>query len=272
VDTEWSGQEAAIVRGAAVIRFYAGLNAFLPPARRQVGFPFPTDATTTVKHAIEALGVPHTDVGLILANGESVDFAYRPRSGDRVSVYPAFESLDVEPLQRLRPRLERPPAFLADNHLGRLVRYLRLLGVDVVYGNALDDQLLAQLAHDDGRILLTRDRGLLKRKLVTHGYCVRSHDSREQLFEVLRRYALFDELAPWTRCLRCNGKLKPVEKANVLDRLEPKTKLYFDDFHQCDTCAQVYWQGSHVGELAAIVTEAEQWRQSRLVTAEYRSS
>jgi hypothetical protein len=254
-----------------VIRFYAGLNAFLTPARRQVDFTFPTDATTTVKHAIEALGVPHTDVGLILANGESVDFAYRPQPGDRISVYPDFASVDVEPIQRLRPPLERPLTFLADNHLGRLVRYLRLLGFDVAYDHAISDEQLARLAHDDGRVLLTRDRGLLKRKLVTDGYCVRSHDSREQLFEVLRRYALFDDLAPWTRCLRCNGTLRPVEKSAILDRLEPKTKLYFDDFHQCDRCAQVYWQGSHVGELAAIVTEAEGWRQSQPVTAEYRT-
>jgi uncharacterized protein with PIN domain len=215
------------------------------------------DGATTIKHIIEALGVPHTEVELILANGGSVDFAYRPRPGDRIAIYPAFSTLNVDGLQRLRPSLEQPPRFLTDNHLGRLTRYLRLLGFDVVYGNTLEDEQLAQLAHDHGRVLLTRDRGLLKRKLVTYGFCVQSHDSREQLLAVLRRYSLFESLSPWTRCLRCNGILKPVDKAVVLDRLEPKTKLYYESFHRCDACGQVYWQGSHFDSLAALVEEVE---------------
>lgn len=248
----------------ATFRFYGGLNAFLPAERRQVDIAYGFDEVVAVKHAIEALGVPHTEVGLLLSNGESVGFSYRLRPGDRISVYPDFAMLDVEGVQRLRPPLERPPRFLADNHLGRLVRFMRLLGLDVTYGNTLDDEQLAQLAHDDGRVLLTRDRGLLKRKLVTHGYCVMPHDSREQLFAVLARFDLYGELAPWTRCLRCNGRLHPVDKEAVLDRLEPKTKLYFDEFSQCDACGQVYWQGSHIGELEQLVEAVRKKNSTRM--------
>lgn len=242
----------------ALIRFYAGLNAFLPRERRRKDWAYSFDDVVTVKHAVESLGVPHTEIELILANGRSVGFDYRLGDEDLISVYPPFLVLNVDELMQLRPPRPRPSRFLADNHLGRLVRYLRLLGVDTAYSNALDDPQLAQLAHDENRVLLTRDRGLLKRKLVSHGYCVLPDHPREQLKAVLERFDLYGELAPWSRCLRCNGVLRPVEKAAVVERLEPKTRLYFDEFHQCDACGQVYWQGSHYGELAQLVEEVRQ--------------
>jgi uncharacterized protein with PIN domain len=144
-----------------------------------------------------------------------------------------------------------------DNHLGRLARYLRLLGFDALYFNdQADDPELAQIAHDEARILLTRDRGLLKRSLVTYGYCLRTTDSKAQLTAVLHRYQLHDQIKPWTRCLRCNGRLQPVEKEVILHRLEPKTKLYFDDFQICRDCAQIYWKGSHFGKLESLIAAA----------------
>lgn len=235
-------------------RFYGDLNDFLPPHKRQRDFACPFNGQQSVKHLIEALGVPHTEVAAILAGGQPQGFGYQPGDGERIAVYPDFRALapDFPPL---RPPVPDPPAFLADNHLGRLVRYLRLLGFDTAWDPALDDERLAERAADENRVLLTRDRGLLKRRLVVWGFCPRTTDSRAQLFAVLRRFDLFDRVAPWTRCLRCNGRLRPVDKAAVLDRLEPKTKLYYDAFQQCGDCGQVYWRGSHFEALEQRVEE-----------------
>src|SRR5262249_31383318 len=153
----------------ACFRFYAELNDFLPPGRRGVTFTYSFEGSPSIKDLIEALGVPHTEVDLILVNGESVDFAYRVREGDRISVYPVFESLDITPLLRVRPRPLRETRFVLDTHLGRLAAYLRLLGFDTLYRNDAGDDELARISSGEGRILLTRDRGLLKRSQVTHG-------------------------------------------------------------------------------------------------------
>ncbi|MBK8903593.1 MAG: Mut7-C ubiquitin/RNAse domain-containing protein [Anaerolineaceae bacterium] len=238
----------------ATFRFYADLNDFLP-SHQQRPFPQPVyDGTQSVKHLIEALGVPHTEVEVIVVNGRSVDFNYLVQAGDRVNVYPPFHTVDVSPLVALRPLLTPPYRFVLDNHLGKLARTLRLLGLDTLYvGDAVDDAAIAQLAHAEERILLTRDRGLLKRSNVVYGYCLRTRDSLGQLTAVVHRYQLRDQLAPWTRCLRCNGRLRPVAKEAILNRLEPKTKLYFDVFRLCETCGQIYWQGSHFARLQEIV-------------------
>ncbi len=234
----------------AYFRFYAELNDFVPPGKRQRTAVYPFDGPVSVKHMIEAAGIPHTEVELLLANGESVGFDYLVLDGDRISIYPAFATIDASPVTQLRPPLLKPYRFILDNHLGRLARYMRLLGFDTLYLNdQADDPELAQISHDEGRILLTRDRGLLKRSLVTYGYCLRTKDSKMQLTAVLHRYQLHDQIQPWKRCLRCNGLLQPVEKEVVWHRLEPKTKQYFDQFQICADCEQIYWQGSHFHQL-----------------------
>jgi hypothetical protein len=241
-------------REPAYFRFYAGLNDFLSPEQRGRAFPQPPYERQSVKHLIESLGAPHTEVELILANGRAVDFDYLVQPGDRIAVYPHFHRLDLGVLARLRPPPPAPPRFLLDIHLGRLAAYLRLLGFDTRYpdGNH-DDADLAQIAHDENRILLTRDRGLLKRSLVRHGYCLRTRDSRDQLQAVLRRFDLFDRIRPWRRCLRCNGRLQPIAKEKIMHRLEPKTKKYFHEFHICQQCDQIYWKGSHYQRLEKLI-------------------
>ena len=230
---------------AATFRFYAELNVFLPAAQRQRPIVYSLPVRTAVKHPIEALGVPHTEVALILADGRPVTFDYIVRPGDQISVYPPFRTLDVSGLARLRPPWPTPIRFLLDVHLGRLATYLRLLGFDARYENDVDDETLADLAQRSERVLLTRDRRLLMRKQITYGFCLHSRDPQQQLVAVLRRFNLFDEIDPWQRCLRCNGRLRPVAKEQVLHRLEPKTKKYYDEFHACEACGQVYWKGSH---------------------------
>ncbi|MHC5039137.1 MAG: Mut7-C RNAse domain-containing protein [Planctomycetota bacterium] len=229
----------------AHFRFYAELNDFLPADLRGKEIAHAFRFKASVKDMIEGLGVPHTEIDLILANGTSVDFTYAVEDGDRISVYPVFESIDISPIVRVRPNPLREPRFVLDTHLGRLASALRMVGFDALYRNDFRDEVLAQISQEEERILLTRDRGLLKRSRVTHGYWIRGIQVREQLKEVILRFDLERALAPFRRCLRCNGLLQRVPKEAVADRLLPKTKLHFDTFRRCPDCDRVYWRGSH---------------------------
>jgi uncharacterized protein with PIN domain len=239
----------------ASFRFYAELNDLLPSARRQVAFEHAFSGRVSVKDMIESLGVPHTEIELILVNGRSVDFNYIVRDGDSISVYPVFESLDIHPLLRLRPEPLRDPRFILDGHLGRLAAYLRLLGLDAAYRNDFSDEELARRAAGERRILLTRDRGLLKRSAIERGYCVRSDSPREQAREVVERFDLRPSTAPFRRCLSCNGLLQPVAKQAVWERLPPGTRERFDDFFLCPDCGKIFWPGSHYARLQALGAE-----------------
>lgn len=241
----------------AEFRFYEELNDFLPPEKRKVAFDYPLQRRASVKDIIEALGVPHTEVEVILANGRSVDFGYIVGNGDRISVYPMFESLDIRPLLKLRELPLRQPRFVLDCHLGRLARYLRHLGFDTLYRNDYKDERLAAISADEHRILLTRDRDLLKRRIVSHGYFVRNHDPRKQLDEVLDRFDLYADIKPFGRCTRCNGMVAAVDKNSILDQLEPKTLRYYDEFWRCDSCGQVYWEGSHFEKMKLLIAELD---------------
>jgi len=197
--------------------------------------------------------VPHTEVDLILVNGESVDFSHPLRDGDRVSVYPVFESIDISPVLRVRPKPLREIRFLADTHLGRLAAYLRLMGFDTVYGHNLGDRDLTQLASAERRILLTRDRGLLMRSAITHGYWLRQTDPKLQLREVLERFDLASSAAPFTRCLRCNTPLAAASKPEVAGRVPPGVDARHREFHRCPGCGRIYWEGSHYRRMSELI-------------------
>ncbi len=229
----------------ATLRFYEELNDFLPPRRRKRDIALTFDAPAPARHLIETLGVPHTEVELLLRNGESVDLEAPVKDGDRLAVYPLFESLDVSPLLRIRRRPLRRPRFLADAHLGRLAGYLRMLGFDTVIAGTADDRELARQAAREGRILLTRDRALLMRREVTHGCYVRPRPPRAQLAELVRRLDLCGAIRPFSRCIRCNGELEPVTKEAVRGRLPPGVAARCREFRRCPACGRVYWKGSH---------------------------
>jgi uncharacterized protein len=238
----------------AHFRFYAELNDFLPLSKRGGGFTCAFEASASVKDVIEAFGVPHTEVALILVNGRSVDFSWHPRDGDRISIYPVFQSIDIAPLARV----SSPPPhmrFILDTHLGRLAAYLRMLGFDSCYRNYFQDAELARISKHERRILLTRDRGLLKRSIVTHGYFVRSAHPQQQLVEVLRRFDLSGAIAPFRRCLHCNALLHTVPKDLVSHRLLPKTKQYYEQFHVCRECDAIYWKGSHYQRMRKLIEQ-----------------
>ena len=229
----------------ATFRFYEELNDFLAPDRRKQEFTVPCARAATTKHMIEALGVPHTEVELILVNGESADFSRQLADGDRVAVYPRFEALDVTPLLRVRDTPLRNPRFVADAHLGGLARMLRMLGFDTLYDNHFLDDAIVAIGEQDGRIVLTRDRELLKRRAVTHGCYVHALKSEQQLREIVERLDLARSAKPFTLCLHCNVPLHPVDKVHVLDRLPPKVREHYERFSTCDNCGRVYWEGSH---------------------------
>jgi uncharacterized protein with PIN domain len=237
------------------LRFYAELNDFLRDAQKQTRFQIELSRRTSVKDLIESLGVPHTEVEVILANGKSVDFSYIVKREDDLSIYPMFESVDVTPILKLREEPLRDTRFVLDCHLGRLARYLRQFGFDTLYRNDYTDDELADTSAAEHRILLTRDRNLLKRSIITHGYFIREHDPRKQLDEVIRRFDLRNRIVPFGRCTRCNGMVEAVDKNTVEHLLEPKTRQYFDEFWQCTGCGQVYWEGSHVRHMLKLTDE-----------------
>ena len=224
-------------------RFYAELNDLLPLPRRGLRFTHTFEAAASLKDAIEAFGVPHAEIDLILANGEPAAFSRLLQDGDRISVYPVFRSLDLTTLTHLQPRSESEMRFVLDMHLGKLAAHLRMLGFDNLYGNDCRDEELAQISTGEQRTLLSRDRGLLKRNIVTRGYLVPAAQPREQLVEVLRRSNLSGSVAPFHRCLDCNTLLQVVPKDLIRHRLPPETRKHYDEFHICRGCNRLNWKG-----------------------------
>jgi len=241
---------------SAEFRFYEELNDFLPRERRRSTFSYSVAGTRSVKDAIEAIGVPHTEVDLILVDGISVGFDRVLSGGERVAVYPVFERLDIAPLQHLRPRPLRDPRFVLDVHLGKLARHLRLAGFDTLYRNDYRDSELVTAALAEQRIILTRDKGLLKRREVTHGYYVRCTEPQQQLREVVHALQLEANLRPFTRCRECNALLQDVPKVEVLARLPEKVRTTYERFRRCPGCDRIYWQGSHYERLRRMLEGA----------------
>ena len=239
--------------GYVDVRAYAELNDFLAPDSRGVTVRRPFRSHQTVKDVLEATGIPHTEIDLILVNGDPEGFSHRPTTGDRIAAYPMFEAFDIGSTARLRPTPLRHPRFVVDVNLGRLARLLRVFGFDVWWSSDADDQSLADISLERQRILLTRDRGLLKRRAITRGLFVHSLEPEQQALEVIRRLDLREQLAPLTRCVRCNGMLAAASKDEVIDQLEPLTRRYYDEFSRCADCGRIYWAGSHYARLLSLV-------------------
>ncbi|HET8668345.1 MAG TPA: Mut7-C RNAse domain-containing protein [Terriglobales bacterium] len=237
----------------ARFRFYAELNDFLPPQLRYRDFEHCFALPGSVKDMIESVGVPHPEVELLLINGASVSFSASVSEGDMVSAYPHFRLLDVSGVSLVAPEPLPAARFVLDIHLGRLATYLRMAGFDTLYRNDYEDEELAELSAREPRILLTADRGLLKRGIVTHGYYVRSRQPREQLLEVFRRYDLLSSVSAFTRCLECNAPLVTTSKNAVLNRLEPRTRELYTEFSICTVCNRVYWKGSHYEHMRKVL-------------------
>ena len=232
-------------RTRATFRFYEELNDFLPEPRRKRDFDIGIDRARSVKDAIESAGVPHTEVDLILVDGVSVDFTHVLRGGERVAVYPMFERLDIAPLLRLRPSPLRDPRFVADVHLGKLARHLRMAGFDTTFEPAWDDDRIVACSIGERRTILTRDKRMLHRSEVERAYFVRSIHADRQLAEVVGALQLEARLAPFSRCRECNSLLEDARLEDVGDQVPERIRALYRQYRRCPGCARVYWEGSH---------------------------
>ena len=231
---------------AAEFRFYGELNDFLLLSQRAQSLTYRFNGNPGIKDPIEAFGVPHTEVELIVVNGQSAGFGYQLKNADRVDVYPISESIAISPVVKLRNALPGTIAFVVDVNLGKLARLLRLLGFDTLFANSFSDKVIVDISVDQQRVILTRDRRLLYAKAATYGYWVRSVIPQQQLAEVVRRFDLAALVRPFYRCTLCNGLIDPVEKQQVFNLLQPKTKKYYEAFYRCRNCNKIYWEGSHI--------------------------
>jgi uncharacterized protein with PIN domain len=230
----------------AFFHLHAELNDFLP--RAQKGQPIRQDfqGSPAVKHLIEALGIPHTEVQSLTIHGQPALITDQITEDAVIEIFPPSKPVELGPN-------EPTPTFILDIHLGRLAAYLRMLGFDVLYEQNLEDAALALQSAAQNRILLTRDRRLLMRKAVERGYWVRSLEPEEQAVEVLRRFGLSERIHPFHRCLICNHPLEPVAKQEILHQLEPLTRQHFQEFHRCPACGQIYWKGSHYDRMQRLL-------------------
>lgn len=233
--------------------FHPEFRPFLQPVLRDRIFCAEFPAHQSLKHILESLGIPHTEIGPVWLDGRVCGLEERLSENGatrRLQVFPAAASEGLVP----------DPRFVLDNHLGQLAADLRILGFDARYQNDYEDAELAETAAAEQRILLTRDRRLLMRKIVTRGAWIRSLDPQEQIQQVILRFGLLAREQPFQRCLRCNGALQPVAKEEILELLEPLTRRYFDEFRRCEQCGKVYWKGSHYEHMLDRIAE---WKGDR---------
>jgi hypothetical protein len=244
------------MRGSARFRFYGSLNDFLPRSKRNNWIELTFNNLPSVKDSIEAIGIPHVEVDVILSNNCPVHFRYIVQPNDHLEVYPikdhwpgGYSLADIHAFNH---------KFVLDVHLGRLARELRLLGFDCIYDNQYSDPAIVQIVVQENRALLTRDIGLLKHKVLKYGYWLRSQDPKKQLMEVINYFDLSKLFKPFTRCIACNGMIEPVEKQFIIKKLPSGTINYYNEFYQCNNCKRVYWKGSHYERLVLFIEQVKE--------------
>lgn len=226
-------------------RFYEELNDHLPEEKRKVVFEYNFLEGSSLSDAFNSMDIPSDEIDLILVNQQSVKLDYFLQDGDRISVYPMFELFDISGTTQLRENPLRNPRFICDVHLGRLCKYMRMLGFDTLYSNQYTPQEMIALSIQEKRIILSRSFQLTRHKEVTHFYWIRSADPLEQIKDLVSKLDLSKLTDPLIRCLNCNHKLVPVVKPEILHRLEVRTSEYYNEFFICPDCDQIYWKGSH---------------------------
>lgn len=236
------------------LRFYGILNDFLHPRLRQVSFKHGYTGSPTVKDIIESVGIPHVEVALVLVNGNISNFDSHPDNGDRISCYSRFHRLNIAENNILIDEIENPK-FILDVHLGKLAKYMRIMGFDTLYRTDYSDDEILKISIQEERVILTRDLGILRNGLAKQGYFIRSTNPKQQLIEVMDTYSLHDKANPFSRCSVCNGLVEVVSKEQVLDQLKPCTIKYYKDFFRCHNCGQIYWEGSHFKNIEKFIDE-----------------
>jgi uncharacterized protein with PIN domain len=239
----------------AIFRFYEELNDFLPKHRRKCDFEARFKGKRSIKDMIEALGVPHTEIDLILVDGNSVGFNYILQDEDRVSVYPVFESFNISELTHLRKTPLRRNTFIAEVNLGNIIKYMRALGLDVYCDSSLSTREIIDVAKRDKRIILTKNRKLLQVKNVSHGIFIHPGTTADQIRRIIDYLDIKADLKPFSRCLRCNTPLDVVPKEKILDRIPPQTIAFCDEYVLCPSCDKIYWKGTHYLHMETVIKQ-----------------
>jgi len=236
-------------------RFYEELNNLLPEEMRKGWIETSAEPGTTVGLKISSLGIPLDEVDLILVNQQPESFDYLLQEGDRVSVYPVFETFDISSVSKLRDKPLRSPAFICDVHLGRLSKYLRMLGFDTLYSNQYTPDKMIEISNHQHKIILSRSMKLITDKRVTHAFWISSANPTEQLHVLIDKLNLATLVNPLSRCLHCNKLLENVEKQQIIDRLEERTIKHFTEFFRCPVCDHIYWKGSHYEHMQQFIQQ-----------------
>lgn len=234
------------------LRFYGNLNDFIHPRYRHTSFKHGYTGNPTVKDIIESTGVPHVEVSLVLVNGTISTLGIHLDEADRITCFPRFHSFDIGTNSLLAEEPE-DPRFILDVHLGKLAKYLRIIGFDTIYRSDYMDLEIIQLANQENRIILTRDLGILRNGSVRFGYFIRSAEPKEQIKEVIYTFGLKTKAHPFSRCSLCNSEVVEVEKEKVLSSLNQNTKKYYHKFFRCTGCGQIYWEGSHFDRMVNFI-------------------
>lgn len=237
------------------LRFYEELNDFLPPGKKKREFCEKSEGPKTIKQVINLFGIPDSVVDLVLVNSRSVPFSYLISDGDRISVYPKFESFDISAITKLRAKPLRSLEFILDVHLGKLARYLRMLGFDALYRKDYTDFEIIYLSKETGRIILTRDLDLLKSKHVSRGYLIKNTDLSGQIKEVIERFNLLSLINPFSLCLCCNSKVQKIDKEYVRGKISPEIYSDFNEFSICIGCGKIFWKGSHYQSMLKFIEQ-----------------
>ncbi len=221
----------------------------LPARHRRLEIRYSFEGRPSIKHVLESFGVPHTEIGEIQIRENLAEMGHIIEDGEVYHIFPVRNAAHED-------RTELPaiaPRFIIDTHLGKLATYLRLFGFDTLYDNQATDEDLARISRQDQRILLTRDRGLLKRKTIIAGFCLVQDDPEDQLRAVIERFGLSTQIHPFTRCLRCNGLFLPIEKKDVAGRVPEQSFKVYQEYWFCQNCNQVYWKGTHFEHMETFI-------------------
>lgn len=237
------------------VRCFAELNDFLPPGKKQKSFVLSLKEPVTLGEVSEILGIPLSEVDLATVNGQPAGRSFRPLDNDFIALYPTFETFDISSLQTVQKHPLRFTRFILDAHLGKLARYLRMLGFDTLYRNDYSDEEIIETARDQKRIILTRDKLLLRSPRVDHGYYVRAVEKHAQLTEVVKKFDLYSQFRSFSRCMTCNTPLLPKRRETIRDRIDPAIYHCFHEFHYCPACDKFFWRGSHFERMERLILD-----------------
>ncbi len=232
--------------GRIFLILHGDLVDLLPKNRRHRTIRLILDRRASIKDIIESQTIPHTEIGRMEMEGRQLSFRHIGENGERIHLHPFSRHTPLTTATVLRPEPLENIAFMCDSTVSRLGRHMRMAGLDTA--NAPEASLVevGSQASAAGRILVSRNRDLLKCRTVNFGQLIRSVHHRLQLREVFVRFRPENLIAPFSRCLVCNSTLVAVDKEEILHLLEPLTRKYYHSFKKCSACNKIYWHGSHI--------------------------